>query len=124
MENIIIVLILTVLIILAVRESMKHFRGEGGCCGGNPSKLPKKRLKNKVIKIYIFQIEGMHCQNCANMVTRSINEMDGVKAKVNLKKHEAMVSCDREMDALSITDAIERNGYKVTKVVCNEVRGK
>ena len=121
MENMIIILILIVVIFLGIRESVKHFRGEGGCCGGSPSKPPKKRLRNQVIKTYIFQIEGMHCQNCANTVTRSINEMDGAAAKINLKKHEAKIFCDREIDALSIKNAIERKGYKVTGIVCNGI---
>ena len=121
MENMIIVLILIAAIVLGVRESMKHFRGEGGCCGGSPSKPPKKRLKNKVIKTYIIQIEGMRCQNCANTVTRSINELDGAAAKINLKKHEVKVSCDREIDVMGMKNAIERKGYVVTGIVCNGI---
>ncbi len=34
MENAILVLIMAVLVLLGVRGSVKHFRGEGGCCGG------------------------------------------------------------------------------------------
>ena len=121
MENMVIILILAAMIFLGVRGSIKHFRGEGGCCGGSPSRPPRKRLKNKVIKIYIFQIEGMHCRNCANTVTRSINELEGVAAKVNLKKHEAKVSCDREIDVMGMKNAIERKGYVVTGIVCNGI---
>ena len=43
MENIIIILILTGLIFLGIKESLKHFKGEGGCCGGGSVSKPKKR---------------------------------------------------------------------------------
>ncbi len=114
MENIIIGIILLVVVILGIRESIKHFRGEGGCCGGGSSKPQKKKLKNKIQKTYVMQIEGMHCQNCANKVTGCINDISGAAANVNLKKQEAKVLCDREIDFEIIKKAVEQKGYKVT----------
>lgn len=47
MENIIIIAILVLLVFNGVRSSLKHFKGEGGCCGGD-EKVKRKKLKNIV----------------------------------------------------------------------------
>ena len=106
MQNIIIIGILAVAILLGIKESAKHFRGEGGCCGGGSSKPKIKKLRG--------QIEGMHCQNCANKVTRAINDIDGASARVKLGKKQAKVLCDRQIDPKTIMEVIERIGYTVS----------
>jgi len=114
MENFIIGLLMLVVVIFAIRGSVKHFRGEGGCCGGSSAAKPaKKKLKGKVMQTYLLTIEGMHCQNCAYNVERAINDLDGAAAKVNLKKHEAKVSCDRALAPELIKRAVEAKGYTV-----------
>lgn len=113
-KDLLVILILIILLIPAFLTTLKHFRGEGGCCGGAP-KPKKKKLRGKVVKTYIWQIEGMHCQNCANNVTRAINDIDGASAKVNLNKKEVRIQCDRDIDQELIVQAIERRGYAVKK---------
>lgn len=113
MSNVIIVIILFIAVVFGVKETVKHFKGEGACCGGGSSKPKKKKLEGKVVCKYAFRIEGMHCGNCANAVTRAINDIDGVAAKVSLKKKTAIVSCDRDIDALVIEEAIRKRGYEV-----------
>ena len=112
MENLIIVVILLIMVVFGIRETIKHFKGQGACCGGGSSKPKKKKLKGKVVCKYIFHIEGMHCQNCANAVTRAINDIDGAVAKVSLNKKTAKVSCDREIDARVIEEVIRKRGYE------------
>ena len=112
MSNVIIVVILLIAVVLGMRETIKHFKGEGACCGGRGPKPKKKKLVGKVVCKYVFHIEGMHCGNCANAVTRAINDIDGAAAKVSLKKKTAKVSCDREIDALIIEEAIRKRGYE------------
>lgn len=114
MQNIIIIGILVVAILLGIKESAKHFRGEGGCCGGGSSKPKNKKLRGKIVKIYLFQIEGMHCQNCANKVTRAINDIGGASARVKLGKKQVKVLCNRQIDPKTIMEVIERIGYTVS----------
>jgi copper chaperone CopZ len=114
MQDIIIGLIIVVMLVFGVRETMKHMRGEGTCCGGTSSKPKKKKLKGKIVSTYTFTVEGMHCTNCENAVTGAINEIEGASAKVNYKKKRAVVRCDREIDANLIIKSIERIGYKAT----------
>ena len=98
--------------ILGLSETIKHFKGEGTCCGGGSTKPKKKKLKGKVVCTYSFYIDGMHCSNCANAVTGAINDIDGAVAKVSLNKKMAKVSCDREIDVLAIEEAIRKRGYE------------
>lgn len=120
MGNIIIAIILAGIFILAIKGSIKHFRGEGGCCGGGSTPKPKeKKLKGKVIKTSLWQIDGMHCQNCANFVTRAVNDIEGASAKVNLRKKEVQIRCDRNVDSEIIIQAIEQKGYTVRKMNVN-----
>ena len=112
MTNIIIVIILLIMVAFGIRETIKHFKGEGGCCGGSSSKPKKKKLKNKIVRTYSFKIEGMHCGNCANAVTRAINDIDGAAARVALNKKMVKVYCDREIDARVIEEVIRKRGYE------------
>ena len=118
MSNILIIAGLIVVLLLAVRGSVKHFKGEGGCCGGGGStvKEPDKKLQGDIIKTRVFKIDGMHCENCTNRVKRAINRIDGVSASLNLRKKEAVVKYEKEVDDDVLTSEIERLGYKVISV--------
>ena len=113
MSNVIIVIILLIAVVFGIKETVKHFKGEGACCGGGSFKPKKKKLKGKVICTYTFYIDGMHCSNCVNAVTRAINDIDGAVAKVSFNKKMAIVSCDREIDAHAIEEVIRKRGYEV-----------
>ena len=114
MQDAVILLIVVAAIIFGLRGTVKHMKGEGGCCGKTSAKPKKKKLKGKVVHTYVFDIEGMHCSNCVNAVMRTINDIDGVSAKVNLKTKKAVVKCDREVDRNLIIKNIEKRGYKAT----------
>jgi len=45
MGNIIIIIVLILIIIISICQTVKHFRGESGCCGGCSYKLKKKLPK-------------------------------------------------------------------------------
>ena len=85
MQNFIIAAIVIVVLVFAVRASLKHFRGEGGCCGGGTYKARPKKLTHTA-EVKTFRVEGMHCQNCANRVMDAVNSIDGVSGVVHLKK--------------------------------------
>ena len=114
LSNLIVIVVLVVIMFFAVKGSLKHLKGEGGCCGGGSEvKEPDKKLNGPVIKSKTFKIEGMHCENCANRVKRAINGIDGVSAKVYLRKKEALVRYEKDVDDSVITSAIESQGYNV-----------
>ena len=114
LSNLIIIAILVIVLFFAVKGSIKHLKGEGSCCGGGSDvKEPDKKLKGPVIKSRTFKIDGMHCENCSNRVKRAINRIDGVSAKVNLRKKEALVRYDKDVDDSVVISAIEGQGYSV-----------
>ena len=113
MENYIIIAIIAVAIGFGINSAVKHFKGQGGCCGGGSYKPKKKKLKN-VLYQKTFKVEGMHCDHCKNRVEEVVNDIKGVAGKVNLKKGELCVSYAEEVTDEVIKARIEKAGYKVT----------
>ena len=119
MVDIIILLIVLVIIIFAVKGTIKHFKGEGACCGGGSKGLIKteeKKLQHPKIGEKTVKISGMHCEHCAMSVTQRLNRIDGVSAQVKLSKGRATVSCDRQVDNSTLKSAVEQAGYRVIDI--------
>ena len=104
MVDAIIVLIVIVLLIFALKGTLKHFKGESPCCGGGSG------------LIKTVMVSGMHCDHCVKSVTEAIDKIEGASAKVNLKKEEAVVSYDREIDDDDLKKAVEEAGFKVVDI--------
>ena len=58
----------------------------------------------------------MHCQNCKNRIEKHLDELDGVVAKVNLNKKQAVVSIYRGIDDSVIRDVIEGLDFTVVSM--------
>ena len=118
MTDVIILLIILIVLIYGVKGTVKHFKGEGACCGGGsaPVKAKRKVLKKPKIGEKVIQIEGMHCDHCKQSVTSELNKIDGVAAKVELKKNRAVVSFDRPVDDEALRQAVEKAGFKVVSI--------
>ena len=112
METYIIVGIIIVLIGIGIFSSVKHFRGDGGCCGGRSYK-PKKKKLSKVIYTKTFHIDGMHCEHCKNRVEEVVNDINGISGKVVLSRGELIVSYAKDVDDEFIKARIEKAGYIV-----------
>ena len=71
--DVIILIIVAVLLLIALYGSIRHFKGEGPCCGGTSSrKSQEKQLMRPVIGRKSLRISGMHCENCADHVARAL----------------------------------------------------
>ena len=142
MADIIIVVIIVVLLGFALKSSIKHFKGEGACCGGgsSPKKTKEKTLDGPVIGRKTVKIAGMHCEHCVNSVTApstllmaavtllthcehcvnsvtaAINKVEGASAKVNLNSGSAVVSYDREISEMDLKHAVENAGFEVVSI--------
>lgn len=84
--------------------------------GGSEPKQKKKKLAGEVIATKIISIEGMHCENCKNIVEKYINQIDGASAQVNLKKNIAVVQLDRPVDDTDLRTAVARAGFTVAGI--------
>lgn len=112
MENVIIVAVVVVVVALGIGSAVKHFKGEGGCCGGGGYKPRKKKLSNVLFE-KTFTVKGMHCENCKNRVEEVVNDIKGVAGKVDLKKETLTVSYAEEVSDDLIKARIQRAGYTV-----------
>ena len=116
MADFVIAGILIILIIIGIRSSVKHFKGEGGCCGGGSSvKVKRKKLK-QIVKQRTVMIEGMTCEHCKACVESRLNALDGVSANVNLKKKTAVVSMEKDVEDEVVKKAIENAGYEAVEI--------
>ena len=81
-STLIVLLIVIVIAAFAIKNSIGHFKGEGGCCGGGETILPdEKQLTGQKIGEKTVHIEGMHCENCKNRVERAISDRKkGIKS--------------------------------------------
>ena len=117
--TILIVAVIAVLVIAGLKETIKHAKGEGACCGGGNTasdEEPTVILSGKIVTRMNVYIDGMHCMNCKNSVTRSLQKLDQVSAKVDLKKNMAYVESTGNVGDDEITFAIERLDFKVTRI--------
>ena len=62
----------------------------------------------------IIRIEGMSCAHCSARVENALNAIEGVKAKVELKKKRAVV--ETEIDDAVLKKAVEDAGYTVVSI--------
>ena len=91
MGNYIIIGMLAVIVVIGFLYTVKHFKGEGGCCGGGSYK-PKRKKLSGVKYTRTFKIGGMHCEHCKNRVEEAVNDIKGAAGRVDLKKGELTVS--------------------------------
>ena len=110
MVDYIILAVIALLAAIGIIYTVKHFRGEGGCCGGGGYKPKKKKLKN-VLNKKSFKVGGMHCVNCKNRVEEAVNDIRGLSGKVDLKKGVLTVSYAEDVPDDVIIAKIEKNGY-------------
>lgn len=116
-STIVIVVILAVILFFAVKNSIPHFRGEGGCCGGSgKEKLIKPAKLERIIATKEIKIEGMRCENCNRRVQNALNQLDGVNAKVYGDRAEAVVKLGRDIEDKELEKAVTGLGYRVISI--------
>lgn len=116
MADWIIIGLLIIVVIIAISSGAKHYRGEGGCCGGGSDAKAKRKKLKTVVKQRTVIVEGMTCNHCKSRIESRLNAIDGVSARVNLKKKTALVSMEREVSDQQIREVIENAGYQVAEI--------
>lgn len=61
----------------------------------------------------IMEISGMSCGHCQARVEKVLNELDGVQAKVDLKKNIAVVQLSKEVSDDVLKATVTEAGYEV-----------
>lgn len=114
MENYIIIAVILLIVLISINSAVKHFKGQGGCCGGSSFKVKRKKLKNVLYK-KTFKVSGIHCEHCKNRIEEVIDDIDGLAAVVNWKKNELLVSYERDFSDEFIKEKLQKFGYEIDK---------
>jgi copper chaperone CopZ len=64
----------------------------------------------------IIAINGMTCGHCQARVEKVLNEIDGVEAKVELKKNRAIVNLTKDVNDQTLSDVVSEAGYEVISI--------
>ena len=64
----------------------------------------------------IIGIEGMNCEHCVAKATKALNAIEGVEAKVDLKKKVAKVTISKDIDDNVFRDALKEVGFEATSI--------
>lgn len=64
----------------------------------------------------VITVEGMHCAHCSAHVEQVLNALDGVKAKVDLKKKAATVELSADVSDEILMGAVKDAGYEPVSV--------
>lgn len=114
MGTFIVVIVLVVFIVFALKNSIGHFQGTGGCCGSY-EKVEKKRMLSVVDRRQVT-ISGIHCQNCEKKIKNKINQQSHLLCH-RISHHKiAYIKSDQENDDEQIKRIIENLGYQVIDI--------
>lgn len=64
----------------------------------------------------IMEINGMNCQHCAINVGKALNSIDGIKAKIDLKKKVAEIKVTKDISDDVLKKAVTDAGYEVVSI--------
>lgn len=116
MENVILIVLLTAAVAVGIWYTIRHFKGEGGCCGGG-SYRPRKKKLSHVMGEKTFRVEGMHCEHCKARVEEAVNDIHGAAGRADWKKGLLTVLYSQPVDDGQIKQRVEKAGYRITGVL-------
>ena len=108
--------LLTAAVAVGIWYTIRHFRGEGGCCGGGGYRPRKKKLSH-VMGEKTFRVEGMHCEHCKVRVEEAVNDIHGAAGRADWKKGLLTVLYSQPVDDGQIKQRVEKAGYRITGVL-------
>ena len=76
----------------------------------------KKNDKGDIKMKKIVHIEGMSCNHCKMSVEKALNQLEGVKARVDLDRAQAQVDVTGSVSDRELTEAITEAGFVVKEI--------
>ncbi|NMB00305.1 MAG: heavy metal transporter [Firmicutes bacterium] len=64
----------------------------------------------------IVKVNGMSCEHCQKRVQTALDKLPGIKAEVNHKKGQALLTVEGEWNEGAVTNAISEAGYEVVSI--------
>lgn len=110
-------LVLLIALGFALKGVIKHWQGEGNCCGGGDiAAPPPKKLTGTIIGEKVIKVKGMTCGHCKIRVEEMLNSIEGAAAVVNLHRNEAHLSMIREVSDAEIREAMKNGDYEILSI--------
>ena len=100
MVDTIIFVIVVILMVFAVKGSIRHFKGDGSCCkssAGQPA-VPAKKLDGRTGQLRLT-VSGMHCTACEDRLRKLV-----------------LLDVDRDLPDGLLKKVVEGEGYALEKV--------
>lgn len=112
---------LLILLVLSISFVPVNANACPGMKNKTSKQIQKSEIKMNDKSNISFSIEGMHCQSCVNLATKTIMSVNGVKfAKVDLKSKEAIVklsTMENKNDKLKeIKKSLTEEGFEVSGI--------
>lgn len=117
MSDAIVFIFVFLLLALAVKGSIRHFRGDSPCCkcrSGDSG--TRKRLEGPVSGEILARISGMRCDGCARRIEKEIERIGGAVCRADWRSSVARVYYDRPLDEKKVVSAVEKAGYVVISI--------
>ena len=116
--TIIIYIVAAALIIFGIYHSVQKARGKAksSCCGTPEVKSVRKvddTDESHYPYRYMLTVDGMKCSGCASNVENSLDNMEGVWARVSLGRREARVLTKKEYKKEDFEEALAKTAYKI-----------
>ena len=116
--TIIIYIVAAALIIFGAYYTVQKFRGKAksSCCGTPEVKSVRKvddTDESHYPYRYMLTVDGMKCSGCASNVENSLDNMEGVWARVSLGRREARVLTKKEYKREDFEEALAKTAYKI-----------
>lgn len=86
------------------------------CTSGNKkTNVDSRNVSTEIVEI-TYKVNGMHCTNCENSITKGVTELDGVEhVKANHLDSTTFVKFDAvKVSEAEIIEKIQTRGYEVT----------
>ena len=110
-------LALALLLVWAVRTTVRRSRKGGGCCGEHEETVKRASVSDRNRAHYpyetVLRIGGMTCDNCARKVENALNALPGTSAKVRIDTKTAIVRTKEAPDEALLRTAVSDAGYVV-----------
>lgn len=72
--------------------------------------------KGSIMMKKIIKINGMNCEHCRAKAEKALNGIDGVEAKVDLGKRQAIVNLSHEVEEQAFQKALSQVGFEVASI--------
>ena len=127
-----ILIVVAILLLVALRATIRHYSGKGGgCCGcsggscgscgssntGARGEDLSKRAVTADTPSKIMRIEGRHCANCKKSVEKALTAQMGViRADADVGRGIARVFYEKGVDDTKLQEAVEKEGFVVKNI--------